>query len=86
LAARLLQWRYKCRRLRKELLSNAEEYPAETLTRKRLMLNMKSDDLNKKWRAMHSSEHSTALPLEVQHSYLKILLHLTTKSNTEVSE
>ena len=83
LATRLLQWRYKCRRLRRELVTNLDDFPAETITRKRLMLNMKSDDLNKKWREMHSSSHSTALPKEVQHSYLKILLALTTKANTE---
>ena len=50
LAARVLQWRYKCIRLRRELVENASEFPAETLTRKRLMINMKTDDLNKKWR------------------------------------
>ena len=83
LAARLLQWRHKLKRLRRELKSSKADMPRERWIRKNLMLNITSDDLNKKWRAMHDAKHPSAIPPDVRLSHIKFLLALCTPSNTK---
>ena len=82
LAASLLQWRHKVRRLRRELQAEKETLTSERFIRKKMALNMKTEDLNKKWRAMHDAANSSALPPEVQLSHLRFLLALCDPDNT----
>ncbi len=83
LAARVLQWRHKLRKQRRALFLSKGSIPKERYIRKQLTLNMKTDDLNKKWRSMHSAENPSALPPDVQLSYMRFLLALCTPENTK---
>eukprot|EP00520_Triparma_pacifica_P017703 CAMPEP_0118632080 /NCGR_PEP_ID=MMETSP0785-20121206/248_1 /TAXON_ID=91992 /ORGANISM="Bolidomonas pacifica, Strain CCMP 1866" /LENGTH=1362 /DNA_ID=CAMNT_0006522815 /DNA_START=272 /DNA_END=4358 /DNA_ORIENTATION=- len=83
LAAQLLQWRYKVRRLKRELYAIKDDIAPDRWIRKKMTLNMKSDDLNKKWRQMHDATHSSSVPPDVTLSHLKFLLALCTPSNTK---
>jgi len=83
LAAQLLQWRHKLRRLKRELYMIKGDIPQDRWIRKKMTLNMKTDDLNKKWRQMHDAAHSSSIPPDVTLSHLKFLLALCMPSNTK---
>ena len=83
LAARVLQWRVKVKKKLRELELAKSSIPKERYIRKKMTLNMKTDELNGKWRKMHDSEFGSALPPDVQLAYIKILLALCRPENTK---
>lgn len=79
LAARILQHRSGYRKVYKKV----KGYPLELKSRILLGYNMISDDLNKQWRQMHSTELGGAVPPWALATYLRILKQLTTSGSSK---
>ncbi|GMH76323.1 hypothetical protein TL16_g07037 [Triparma laevis f. inornata] len=84
LAASILQWKYALRKKKRQLELAKESIPRERYVRKKMGFNMKSDELNEKWRKMHADD-TCGLSPKVRLSHLKILMHLCDPNVTQYS-
>ncbi|GMH72912.1 hypothetical protein TrST_g2508 [Triparma strigata] len=82
LAAHILQWRYALRKKKRQLELAKDSIPQERYIRKKMGFNMKSDELNQKWRKMHASD-TCGLSPKVRLSHLKILSSLCDPNITQ---
>ena len=80
LAARVAQNRF---RVRKKRAMMAHDLPPDVRARQRLMQNMKTDDLNGKWRLLRTSATGGCVPQDAKLAYMRLLLAMCARDSSK---
>ena len=80
LAARVAQNRFRVMRKRRQM--RGSDLPVDVRMRQKMMQNMKTDDLNAKWRALKRSDGVAGVPDDATLAYQRLLLAMCTRDSS----